>query len=56
MTREFKALPPGRQSFIIRRIEEAAKPETVRSASKTPLPACRVIEQPHDLAHLPEHR
>ena len=24
----FKALPPGRQNFIIRRIDEAAKPET----------------------------
>jgi hypothetical protein len=28
MTKEFKALPPGRQSFIIRRIEEAVKAET----------------------------
>jgi len=27
-TRDFKALPPGRRNFIIRRIEEAAKPET----------------------------
>jgi hypothetical protein len=27
-TREFKALPPGRQNFIIRRIEEAVKAET----------------------------
>jgi hypothetical protein len=27
-TSDFKALPPGRQNFIIRRIEEAAKPET----------------------------
>jgi len=28
LTDEFKALPPGRQNFIIRRIDEAAKPET----------------------------
>jgi hypothetical protein len=28
VTKEFKALPPGRQNFIIRRIDEAAKPET----------------------------
>jgi hypothetical protein len=27
-TRDFKALPPGRQQFIIRRIDEAVKPET----------------------------
>ncbi|MDP9025069.1 MAG: YdeI/OmpD-associated family protein [Candidatus Eremiobacteraeota bacterium] len=27
-TSAFKALPPGRQNFIIRRIEEAVKPET----------------------------
>ena len=27
-TSDFKALPPGRQNFIIRRIDEAAKPET----------------------------
>jgi len=27
-TKNFKALPPGRQNFIIRRIDEAAKPET----------------------------
>jgi hypothetical protein len=27
-TRDFKALPPGRQNFIVRRIDEAAKPET----------------------------
>ncbi len=27
-TKDFKALPPGRQNFIIRRIEEAVKPET----------------------------
>jgi hypothetical protein len=27
-TRDFKALPPGRQNFIIRRIDEAVKPET----------------------------
>lgn len=26
--RDFKALPPGRQNFIIRRIDEAVKPET----------------------------
>ena len=25
---DFKALPPGKQNFIIRRIDEAAKPET----------------------------
>jgi hypothetical protein len=28
VTRDFKALPPGRQNFIIRRIDEAVKPET----------------------------
>jgi hypothetical protein len=28
VTSSFKALPPGRQTFIIRRIDEAAKPET----------------------------
>jgi len=27
-TRDFKALPPGRQNFIVRRIDEAVKPET----------------------------
>ena len=27
-TREFKALPPGRRNFIVRRIDEAVKPET----------------------------
>jgi hypothetical protein len=27
-TTDFKALPPGRQNFIIRRIDEAVKPET----------------------------
>jgi len=27
-TRDFKSLPPGRQNFVIRRIEEAVKPET----------------------------
>jgi hypothetical protein len=27
-TKEFKSLTPGRQNFIIRRIDEAAKPET----------------------------
>lgn len=27
-TRDFKSLPPGRQNFIIRRIDEAVKPET----------------------------
>jgi autonomous glycyl radical cofactor GrcA len=30
VTNEFNALTPGRRSFIIRRIEEAAKPETRR--------------------------
>ena len=29
-TRDFKALPPGRQNFIVRRIDEAVKPETRR--------------------------
>jgi hypothetical protein len=29
-TKDFKALPPGRQNFIIRRIDEAVKPETRR--------------------------
>jgi len=29
-TKSFKALPPGRQNFIIRRIDEAVKPETRR--------------------------
>jgi hypothetical protein len=29
-TAAFKALPPGRQNFIIRRIDEAVKPETRR--------------------------
>ncbi|WP_411280328.1 YdeI/OmpD-associated family protein [Gemmatimonas sp.] len=28
MTDDFKALPPGRQNFIVRRIDEAVKPET----------------------------
>lgn len=28
VTSAFKALPPGRQNFIIRRIDEAVKPET----------------------------
>jgi hypothetical protein len=28
VTADFKALPPGRQNFIIRRIDDAAKPET----------------------------
>ena len=28
MAEAFKSLPPGRQSFIVRRIDEAAKPET----------------------------
>jgi hypothetical protein len=27
-TKDFKALPPGKQNFIIRRIDEAVKPET----------------------------
>jgi hypothetical protein len=27
-TADFKALPPGRQNFIVRRIDEAVKPET----------------------------
>lgn len=27
-TQDFKSLPPGRQNFILRRIDEAAKPET----------------------------
>jgi len=27
-TSDFKALPPGRQNFIVRRIDEAVKPET----------------------------
>ena len=27
-TGDFKALPPGRQNFVIRRIDEAVKPET----------------------------
>jgi len=27
-TKAFKALPPGKQNFIIRRIDEAVKPET----------------------------
>jgi len=27
-TKDFKALPPGRQNFIIRRIDESVKPET----------------------------
>jgi hypothetical protein len=27
-TKDFKALPPGKQNFIIRRIHEAVKPET----------------------------
>ncbi len=30
VTKAFKALPPGRQNFIIRRIDEAVKPETRR--------------------------
>jgi hypothetical protein len=29
-TRDFKALPPGKQNFIVRRIDEAVKPETRR--------------------------
>jgi uncharacterized protein YdeI (YjbR/CyaY-like superfamily) len=28
MIEDFKALPPGEQNFILRRIDEAAKPET----------------------------
>src|SRR5580704_1355946 len=28
VTDDFKALPPGKQNFIIRRIDEVAKPET----------------------------
>jgi len=28
VTKNFKALPPGKQNFIIRRIDEAVKPET----------------------------
>jgi hypothetical protein len=28
MTKAFKSLPPGKQNFIIRRIDDAAKPET----------------------------
>ena len=28
MTASFKSLPPGKQSFIIRRIDDAVKPET----------------------------
>jgi hypothetical protein len=28
VTDEFKSLPPGKQNFIIRRIDDAAKPET----------------------------
>lgn len=30
VTKAFKALPPGRQNFIVRRIDEAVKPETRR--------------------------
>ena len=29
-TRDFKALPPGRQNYIIRRIDESVKPDTRR--------------------------
>jgi hypothetical protein len=29
-TRDFEALPPGRRNFIVRRIDEAVKPETRR--------------------------
>ena len=28
VTEDFKSLPPGKQNFIIRRIDDAAKPET----------------------------
>ncbi len=28
LTKEFKALPPGAQNFLLRKIEDAAKPET----------------------------
>ena len=28
VTDDFKSLPPGKQNFIIRRIDDAAKPET----------------------------
>ncbi len=28
VTKDFKALPPGKQNFILRRIDDAAKPET----------------------------
>lgn len=28
VTEDFKSLPPGEQNFILRRIDEAAKPET----------------------------
>ena len=28
VTEDFKSLPPGKQNFAVRRIDEAAKPET----------------------------
>ena len=28
VTEDFKSLPPGKQNFILRRIDDAAKPET----------------------------
>lgn len=41
-TSDFKALPPGRQNFIIRRIDEAVKPET---RQKRILDAVREVRQ-----------
>jgi hypothetical protein len=36
VTEDFKSLPPGKQSFLIRRIDEAARPETAARGSRRP--------------------
>jgi hypothetical protein len=47
-TRDFKALPPGRQNFIIRRIDEAVKPETRQKRIKDAVKAATDCVQPGD--------
>ena len=37
----FKAMPPGRQNFLIRRIDEAAKPETRQKRIDEAVKECR---------------
>jgi len=41
MTQEFKALPPGEQNFLLRRIDEAAKPETRKKRIQEAVQAVR---------------